>query len=54
MHSGKIYVKSKLGIGSEFIIELPVKTLEGECQEENFMSETNIERVNIEFSDIYK
>ncbi|MBV7273232.1 PAS domain S-box protein [Clostridiaceae bacterium UIB06] len=54
MHGGKVYVESKLGIGSKFIIELPVKVLDGETDEKNFVHETNPERVNIEFSDIYK
>jgi PAS domain S-box-containing protein len=53
MHEGSIEIKSKLDIGSECLIELPVKVLEEECIEEGFQYETNIERINIEFSDIY-
>lgn len=53
MHGGKIYAKSKLGVGSEFIIELPAVVLE-EQENEGLTHETNIERINIEFSDIYK
>lgn len=53
MHGGKIHAKSKLGLGSEFIIELPAVVLE-ENEDENFTHETNTERINIEFSDIYK
>ncbi|WML36701.1 PAS domain-containing sensor histidine kinase [Clostridium sp. OS1-26] len=53
MHGGKIHAKSKLGEGSEFIIELPAVVLE-ENEDESFTHETNTERINIEFSDIYK
>lgn len=53
MHGGKIHAKSKLGVGSEFIIELPAVILE-ENEDESFTHETNTERINIEFSDIYK
>ncbi|MTK12272.1 MAG: PAS domain S-box protein [Clostridiaceae bacterium] len=53
MHGGKIHAKSKLGVGSEFIIELPAIVLE-ENEDEGFTHETNTERINIEFSDIYK
>lgn len=53
MHGGKIHAKSKLGVGSEFVIELPAVILE-ENEDESFTHETNTERINIEFSDIYK
>ena len=59
MHGGRIGVKSEVGVGSEFIIELPIKMLSG-----NIISQANtdysynnqrlIERMNIEFADIYK
>ena len=53
LHDGNISVVSELGIGSEFIIELPVKYTEEESLGliENYS--TNIERIKIEFSDIY-
>ncbi|MDV3427330.1 MAG: PAS domain S-box protein [Bacillota bacterium] len=52
MHKGKIEAKSKLGEGSEFIIYLPI--IKGnESADENKNYEVDIERINIEFSDIY-
>jgi signal transduction histidine kinase len=55
MHGGTIKVLSRQGVGSEFIIELPIK--EGEtCRQEELsfaIEKPNIEKVNIEFSDIY-
>lgn len=61
MHEGGITVKSKLGRGSKFIIKLPVKIINKELvteQNEIDISKKEImneyiERVNIEFSDIY-
>ena len=55
-HNGKIFTKSIYGRGSEFIIELPVIVIEGEDVsklESEFNSEEKVERINIEFSDIY-
>lgn len=61
MHGGEITVKSKYGHGSEFIVQLPTKVI----KEENVEGQNKglhkakegfnnyIERVNIEFSDIY-
>ena len=59
MHGGRINVKSEVGIGSEFFIELPVKTLQNNSEiQENMDYLQNhqrfIERMNIEFSDIYR
>lgn len=52
MHKGSIKVKSKLGEGSEFIIYLPsIQADELINEERNY--EVDIERINIEFSDIY-
>jgi len=55
IHGGKIYVKSALGKGSEFIVELPVRTVEGGTYVENNtgIKQSHIERMNVEFSDIY-
>jgi Signal transduction histidine kinase len=53
MHKGTVVVKSKLGCGSEFIVKLPVNLLHDKVTEQNNYYESNIERINIEFSDIY-
>jgi PAS domain S-box-containing protein len=58
MHGGKLYATSILGQGSEFIIELPNKAIEADIFETEIDSylENNsslIERMNVEFSDIY-
>lgn len=56
-HDGKITLKSELGKGSEFTIEIPCKTLEetekvsrSPKDNKNFY---NVERIKIELSDIY-
>lgn len=54
-HGGKVTATSKYGKGSEFIIELP-KRVFGETEESKFVTKSitdNVERINIEFSDIY-
>lgn len=56
MHNGTIGIHSKSGEGSEFIIELPVKLVpekENNHIIEKFSQHTNVEKINIEFSDIY-
>jgi len=54
-HNGELKINSKEGIGSEFIISIPY-TLVEEYEESTIYipSETNLERINIEFSDIYE
>lgn len=56
MHGGKIHVRSEVGVGSEFIIQLPVKSvIENEFKQDKFIYSSNhVEKMNIEFSDIYK
>jgi two-component system, sensor histidine kinase ChiS len=58
MHQGTIDVNSKVGEGSEFIIELPAKLLENnEVAEYSRFTPSEskyIERAQIEFSDIYE
>lgn len=55
LHKGTITLKSKEGVGSEFIIELPTFEPLQQCIEsndENFQNNI-VEKINIEFSDIY-
>lgn len=56
MHGGTISVKSKQGEGSEFIVEIPLKYPKyviGRQQDECPGKSNNIEKIKIEFSDIY-
>lgn len=57
LHGGEISVKSKEGQGTEFIIRIPCKLVENEQYVEKTcgdqISRSNIEKVNMEFSDIY-
>jgi signal transduction histidine kinase len=56
MHDGIISVKSELGKGSVFIVELPAiqSGYESSCEECGYMNRNQrIENINIEFSDIY-
>lgn len=55
LHQGALLLNSEIGRGSEFIIELPDEVIPFEeyiaCTKDT--REQNIERINIEFSDIY-
>jgi signal transduction histidine kinase len=53
MHEGDIMVQSKVDEGSEFIIELPVRLAPENETSDNILYETRVEKVSIEFSDIY-
>jgi signal transduction histidine kinase len=56
MHGGTISVNSKLGEGSEFVFELPVKlidTIPNDLHNLRRNTDTDIEKITIEFSDIY-
>jgi PAS domain S-box-containing protein len=54
LHGGEICAESRSGEGSEFIIELPVRTV---CNDEVAatidLPQGKVERIHIEFSDIY-
>jgi PAS domain S-box-containing protein len=52
MHGGNIYVESKYNKGSEFVIDLPVKTVKGNAKIDYSIG-NKVEKIKIEFSDIY-
>jgi signal transduction histidine kinase len=57
MHGGIINVLSQVGVGSQFTIQLPVKLLSEQCDENYTILKNNQnygEVLDIEFSDIYK
>ena len=55
MHQGKIYAKSKLGIGSEFIFEIPIRLVDEKDIKyiKKDKEHLRIEKCNVEFSDVY-
>lgn len=55
MHSGKITVTSEINYGTEFKIFLPVtETLDSNVeQKKDLLNESKVEKIHIEFSDIY-
>jgi signal transduction histidine kinase len=54
MHEGKIIVNSEYGMGSEFIVELPMTIIKDEEQTKLYLGyeDSRLERIKIEFSDI--
>ncbi len=57
MHEGTIKISSIDGKGSEVHIILPVRTVEGTVEEgiaeDDTLGRSNVEKINVEFSDIY-
>ncbi|MBK5243254.1 HAMP domain-containing sensor histidine kinase [Clostridium sp.] len=54
MHEGTITVKSEYNKGSEFIVELPIRTINEELQTKLYWQheDSRLERIKVEFSDI--
>ncbi|KRQ86132.1 Alkaline phosphatase synthesis sensor protein PhoR [Caloramator mitchellensis] len=53
MHNGQINVESKKGRGTKFTIELPVRIIERMERKDNNNKYNLVEKINIEFADIY-
>lgn len=54
MHGGTIKISSVEGEGTEITIELPVQIVEDEIASDNLViHRSNVEKINVEFSDIY-
>ena len=57
LHDGTISVESELDKGTEFIINIPCRLSEEICEENlscESIGQNLIEKINLEFSDIYK
>ncbi|AUM94236.1 TPA: PAS domain S-box protein [Clostridium botulinum] len=52
MHNGDVTINSELGKGTEFIIKFPAIVCDESIKSKNVVYEANIERINMEFSDI--
>ncbi|GAE00788.1 sensory box histidine kinase [Clostridium botulinum B str. Osaka05] len=52
MHKGSVTINSELEKGTEFIIKLPSIVCDKNIKSKNVVYEANLERINMEFSDI--
>lgn len=53
LHGGKVWVESEKGRGSRFSLQIPVRILPDESEVEQSHSNELIDKIEIEFSDIY-
>lgn len=53
LHGGNISLKSEIGVGSEFIITLPINKINIEDESYELVKRNKIEQLEVEFSDIY-
>ena len=55
LHNGRIWVESDIRLGTQFFIEFPVKKAPENKKKASYINKSNnlVERINIEFSDIY-
>jgi signal transduction histidine kinase len=53
LHGGEISVNSTLGEGTEFVVKFPVRIIESNNENFSYGISNKIEKINIEFSDIY-
>ena len=53
LHGGEVLVKSESGLGSTFTIKLPVEVIKEEVINNKIESHSKVERLELEFSDIY-
>lgn len=53
LHGGNISLKSEIGVGSEFIITLPINKINIEDESYELVKRNKIDQLEVEFSDIY-
>ena len=53
LHGGNISLKSELGVGSEFIVTLPIKKINKDDEIHELVKRNKIDQLEVEFSDIY-